>query len=189
MKKKKKNVSVFDGLSEEDKRKLQLKEEADAADIKKEAEARAEDNKPKDKIFGNDFNSGNIDTEKLPSIGIDPIYARSILDDCLNMDEYHEKKQLLEMTVVIFESSQWGSLPLNKKFSKELQPFIFADLFKGLDGNGYTVIDMFIAIAEFMDISYERVYEIAGLKMKERLINELEDKYRMLSKKKINRLF
>ena len=142
-----------------------------------------------DKIFGNDFNTGNIDSEKFPDIQIEAGYAGSILDDCYNMEDYMEKKRLLDLTVETFRSSQWGNLPLDKKFSKELQPFIFNDLYKGMDGKGYTTIDIFICIAEFMDVSYERVYEIAGLKMKEKLINELEDKYKMLSKKKISRLF
>lgn len=147
------------------------------------------DEKKRDKIFGNDFNTGNIDPERFPDIKIETGYADSILDDCYNMEDYMEKKKLLEMTVEVFKESQWGNLPLDKKFSKELQPFIFNDLYKGLDGNHFTTIDIFICIAEFMDISYERVYEIAGLKMKEQLINELDDKYKMLSKKKINRLF
>ena len=178
--KKKKNVAVFDdemvGIKKEPKK-------VEVVVKKKEEE------KKRDKIFGNDFNTGNIDPERFPDIKIETGYADSILDDCYNMEDYMEKKKILEMTVQVFKESQWGNLLLDKKFSKELQPFIFNDLYKGLDGNNFTTIDMFICIAEFMDVSYERVYEIAGLKMKEQLINELEDKYKMLSKKKINRLF
>lgn len=176
--KKKKNVAVFSN------KMIGLKTPKE----KKKPEPKKEEKKV-DKIFGNDFNTGNIESERFPDIQIDAGYADSILDDCYNMEDYMEKKKLLEMTVEVFKLSQWGNLPLDKKFSKELQPFIFNDLYKGLDGNNFTTIDMFICIAEFMDISYERVYEIAGLKMKEQLINELEDKYKMLSRKKINRLF
>ena len=175
--KKSKNVAVFD-----DKMIGIKKPKKNPEPIKKEE-------KKVDKIFGNDFNTGNIDPERFPDIQIDAGYAGSILDDCYNMEEYNEKKKLLELTVDVFKSSQWGNLPLDKKFSKELQPFIFNDLYKGMDGQGFTTIDIFICIAEFMDVSYERIYEIAGLKMKEQLINELEDKYKMLSKKRINRLF
>jgi hypothetical protein len=50
-------------------------------------------------------------------------------------------------------------------------------------------VDIVIAIAEFMDISSERAYEIAGLRIKEALIKELEGKYQRLKNKKINRLF
>jgi hypothetical protein len=173
-----KNVAVFDD------KMIGVKKDKPKTDKKKE-----DDKKRRDKIFNNDFNTGNIESERFPNIQIDVGYASSILDDCYNMEDYMEKKKLLELTVEVFEKSQWGNLPLDKKFSKELQPFIFNDLFKGLDDQTFTAIDMFICIAEFMDISYERVYEIAGLKMKERLINELEGKYKMLSKKKISRLF
>jgi hypothetical protein len=176
-KKKPKNVAVFSdkmvGIKKEKPKKVEPKKEE----------------KKVDKIFGNDFNTGNIDPERFPDIQIEAGYANSVLDDCYNMEDYMEKKKLLELTVETFKLSQWGNLPLDKKFSKELQPFIFNDLYKGMDGQGFTTIDIFICIAEFMDVSYERVYEIAGLKMKEQLINELEDKYKMLSKKKINRLF
>ena len=143
----------------------------------------------RDKIFGNDFNTGNIDIESLPDIKIDASYAKSNLEDCYNADDYAEKKAIMDAVYAAFHESQWKNLPLTKKFSKELMPYIFNDLFKAIDGNGFTATDMFIAIAEFMDISYERVYEIAGLKMKERLIHELENKYKILSKKNIKRLF
>jgi galactokinase len=149
----------------------------------------AVDKGKQDKIFFNDFNTGNIDVEALPTIKIDGTFAKSNLEDCYNADEYAERKDLMDKVYAAFEDSQWKNLPLTKKFSKELMPFIFNDLFKAIDGQGHTTIDMFIAIAEFMDISYERIYEIAGLKMKERLIHELENKYKILSKKNIKRLF
>lgn len=142
-----------------------------------------------DKIFGNNYNTGNIDVENLPDIKIESDFASNQLGDCYNAEEYTEKKALMEAVYDTFKASQWGNLPLNKKFSKELMPYIFNDIYKGVDGRGYSVIDIFISIAEFMDISYERVYEIAGLRMKEKVIMELESKYKVLSKKNINRLF
>lgn len=173
---KKGNVKVFDNkmLGQEDE---EVKEEVEGEERKR------------DKIFENNFNTGNIDSEKLPDIKIEGGYAGSNLQDCYNMEDYAEKKKLLELTVAAFNDSQWKNLPLTKKFSKELMPFIFNDLYKALDGKNFSTIDIFICIAEFMDISYERVYEIAGLKMKEKLIHELESKYKILSKKHINRLF
>lgn len=143
----------------------------------------------RNKIFANDFNTGNIEIENLPDIKIEVGFAKSNLEDCYNADDYAERKALMDKVYAAFHESQWKNLPLTKKFSKELMPYIFHDLFKAVDEQGYTTIDMFICIAEFMDITYERVYEIAGLKMKERLIHELENKYKILSKKNIKRLF
>jgi len=183
-KKSKKNVEVFDDNVFDNKPKEKtIKELPEPPALFKK------DDKKVDKIFGNDFNTGNLDSEKFPDIQIEFGYASSILDDCYNTEDYNEKKELLQLTVDVFTKSQWGNLSLEKKFSKELQPFIFNDLYKGMEGKGYTSIDIFICIAEFMDVSYERIYEIAGLKMKEQLINELESKYKTLSRKKINRLF
>lgn len=142
-----------------------------------------------DKIFYNDFNTGNLDTVDFSEIKVDSNFVESNMQDCYNADEYMEKKAILELTVKIFNESQWKNLSLTKKFPKELTPFIFQDLYKGLEGKGYDVIDIFICIAEFMDISYERIYEIAGLKMKEQLINAFENKYHILSNKHMNRLF
>ena len=135
----------------------------------------------RDKIFENNYNMGNVSTEHLPTIKVDSEYAVEGLDE-------RERKKLMQLAYTIFKASQWGSLPLNKKFSKEIMPYIFNDLFKGMD-NGSAVIDIFICIAEFMDISYERVYDIANLRARERVVKELEDKYRVLSKRHINRLF
>ena len=147
-----------------------------------------EEKDKRDKIFENNYNMGNFTTESLPEIRIEGEFA-SNLDDVYNADEYMERKKLMEEVFDAFKNSQWGTLPLTKKFSKELMPYIFNDIFKSLDNKNYSVIDMFICIAEFMDVSYERVYEIAGLRMKEKLIKELEEKYKILSKKHINRLF
>lgn len=142
-----------------------------------------------DKIFGNSFNTGNIEQQKLPDIKVRDDFASAFLGECYNSEEYHVKKELTEMVYEIFKKSQWNGLPLGKKFSKELMPYIFNDLYSGLQDQGYTSIDMFIAIAEFMDVSYEKVYESTGVKVKEQIIKEIEAKYKLLSKKRINRLF
>jgi hypothetical protein len=143
----------------------------------------------RDKIFGNDFNTGNITSENLPNIKIETDYSSSYLDDCYDAEEYMMRKDLMQRVYDIFKASQWGNLPLDKKFSKELMPFIFNDLYKGLAERGYPTVEVFICIAEFMDVSYEKVYEVAGIKVKEQILKELESKFKVLSKKKINRLF
>lgn len=142
-----------------------------------------------DKIFDNTYNTGSTDTQKLPDIKVDNRYAESRLDDCYDVEQYTVKRELLDKVYDLYMDSQWKSLPRDKKFPKELAPFIFNDLWTGLAGNNHSAMDMFIAIAEFMNTSYEKVYEAAGLKVKDMIIRELEEKYKMLSKKKINRLF
>ena len=145
--------------------------------------------KKRDKIFDNDFNTGNISTENLPNIRVDFSYASGNLSEYYTADEYYEKTELTQLVYKSFKESQWGNLPLNKKFSKELMPFIFKDILKDIDGKGYSATDMFICIAEFMDVTYEKAYEAAPLRIKERIIKELDNKYHLLKKKNIKRLF
>lgn len=143
-----------------------------------------------DKIFENNYNTGSTETSKLPDIKVSGDYADSRLEECYNSEQYSVKRDLLDKVYEIYNNSQWKGLPNDKKFPKELAPFIFNDLWNGLNtGDGHSAMDMFIAIAEFMDTSYEKVYEAAGLKVKEQVIHELQQKYKMFEKKKINRLF
>ena len=82
----KKNVAVFDD------KMLGLKNPK----AKKAPEPPKKEEKKVDKIFGNDFNTGNIDPERFPDIQIEAGYAESILSDCYDMEDYNEKKKLLE---------------------------------------------------------------------------------------------
>jgi len=143
----------------------------------------------KDKIFDNAFNSGEAGYRKLPDIKAEDDYADRRLNHVYEPKDYDMKLKLDMMCSDAFNESQWSGLPLNKKFSKDLMPYIFQDLFKVLDVDGHSVIDCFIAIAEFMDVSYEKVYWAAGLEVKARLIAECNAKFGSLDRKDIDRLF
>lgn len=162
----------------------------DEFDIQESKKGKKGKPRTEDKIFGNTYNTGSTETHNLPDIRVNDEYAENRLEDCYDSAQYTVKRELLDKVYEIYNDSQWKGLPKDKKFPKELAPFIFNDLWNGLNnGSGYSAVDMFIAIAEFMDTSYEKVYEAAGLKVKAMVIQELEGKYEMLSKKKRNRLF
>ncbi len=151
-----------------------------------------EDDDPKrkrDKIFGNAYNSGDTDFQTLPDIKAESEYAHKHLSHVYETEDYNIKMSLSQECSDIFDESQWAGLPKNKKFSKELMPYIFNDLFTAMDKDGRTTMDVFIAIAEFMDVSYEKVYWAAGMKVKERLIAECNVKFGSLDSKNIDRLF
>ncbi len=143
----------------------------------------------KDKIFNNAYNAGDTSFRGLPDIKADGEYAGRHLGHVYNTEEYVVRNKLSEMCSDAFDESQWAELPLDKKFSKDLMPYIFNDLFNALDKDGYSVVDIFIAIAEFMDVSYEKVYWATGMKVKERLIAECNVKFGSLDRKDISRLF
>lgn len=145
--------------------------------------------KPRDKIYGNAFNSGETGYHDLPDIRAEGDYAGRNLGHVYDSEAYNMRIKLSKICSDAFDESQWSGLPLNKKFSKELMPYIFQDLFKVLDVDGHSVVDCFIAIAEFMDVSYEKVYWSAGNEVQKRLITECNLKFGSLDKKDINRLF
>ena len=175
---KKKPVPLFE---DEQENKQHEQEQQQAA---QEAPKRRED-----KIFGNSFNLGNVEHENFHEVKIEAGYATANLGDCYDTEDYYQRRKILDEVVIIFEKSQWHEMPLGKRFPKEVLPYIFQELYTGLQGCGYTSVDMFIAITEFMDLPYEKVYEATGLAVKEQLIKELEVEHGTLAKKKINRLF
>jgi hypothetical protein len=142
-----------------------------------------------DKIFGNDYNTGNIDHEVFSDLKVDAEYSGSYLDSFYNSEEYVERKDLDEKIMKLFSESRWSNFSIRKKFPKDHLPHIFNYLRKGLDKQGHTSVDMFIAIAEFLDVNYEKLYELIGVKYKEELLVELEGKYKLISGKKEKRLF
>ena len=145
--------------------------------------------KSADKIFGNDYNQGNLDYEVFSELKVDTEYSGSYLDNFYNSEEYTERKEMDEKILAMFEESRWSNFSIRKKFPKDHLPHIFNYLRKGLDGQGHTSTDMFIAIAEFLDVSPEKLYELIGVKYKEEILVELEKKYKVLSSKKEKRLF
>jgi hypothetical protein len=58
-----------------------------------------------------------------------------------------------------------------------------------LEETEYTFSEKFVSICDYIQISYTKAYEIAPIKYKELIINELEIKYSILTRRKISRLF
>ena len=82
----------------------------------------------KDKIYGNAFNAGETGYQDLPDIKAEGDYAGRHLGHVYDTEEYNMRMKLSAICSDAFDASQWSGLPLNKKFSKELMPYIFQDL-------------------------------------------------------------
>lgn len=148
-----------------------------------------------DKIFSNGYNQGSIDHEWFSDLKIDSGYSDSYLDNVYNTEEYIERKELDEKILSLFQKSRWfhryhdHGIPIRKKFPKDHLPHIFLYFRKGLDNQSYTSVDMFIAISDFLDVSYEKLYDLIGMKYKEEILIELEKKYKIISNKNEKKLF
>jgi hypothetical protein len=88
-----------------------------------------------------------------------------------------------------FQASRWFPLSYKKKIPKDLIPHIFQEVLEKLEEGEYSFSEKFVSICDYIQIPYAKAYEITPIRYKEIIINELEVKYRILSKKKIKRLF
>ena len=137
-----------------------------------------------DKIFNNKYNTGEISYEPFPKIRIDVPENFDILDEYLA----HEMQKLL--LKIFQESSFFESLTNNRKIPKGESCKIFYHFEIELNAlKDMGLIEKFILVADFMEISYDILYKELSVKHKETLLKEMDDEYGIFKKRNIHRLF
>ncbi len=139
-----------------------------------------------DKIFGAHNNSETTNEYK-ESFDMDQ--GHKMLEDSYDEEEYLHRKKLEETVYEAFQSSRWYPLSYKKKIPKDLVPHLFQDVLEKLEGTEFSFSEKFVVICDFVSIPYVKAYELIPAKYKEIIINELETKFSILSKRKIKRLF
>lgn len=139
-----------------------------------------------DKIFGA-HNNPSRDNDYNDSFDIDQ--SHKLLSEAYDEEDYVYKKKLEELVYEAFQSSRWFSLSYKKKIPKDLIPHLFQEVLEKLENTEYSFSEKFVSICDYVQIPYTKAYEITPIKYKEIIINELEVKYNILSKRKIRRLF
>jgi hypothetical protein len=149
------------------------------------------DNQPEkkqlgDKIFGAHNNPTN-DNSYQESYEIN--ISHSMLEGSYDEEEYLHRKKLEETVFTAFQSSRWYPLSYKKKIPKDLIPHLFQDVLEKLEETEFGFSEKFVVICDFINIPYIKAYDLIPAKYKEIIINELEVKYGVLSRRKIKRLF
>jgi hypothetical protein len=139
-----------------------------------------------DKIFGA-HNNSEATNEFKESFDMDQ--GHKMLEDSYDEEEYLHRKKLEETVYQAFQSSRWYPLSYKKKIPKDLVPHLFQDVLEKLEGTEFSFSEKFVVICDFVSIPYVKAYELIPAKYKEIIINELETKFSILSKRKIKRLF
>ena len=137
-----------------------------------------------DKIFNNRYNTGEINYEPFPKMRIDLPENYDVLDEY----QAHElQKQLLE----IFQAAPFFENFTNtRKIPKGESCKIFYHFEEELNKRGdMRLMDKFIIVADFMEMSYEVLYKEVSIKHKETLLKEMDDEYGIFKKRNIHRLF
>lgn len=139
-----------------------------------------------DKIFGA-HNNSEATNEFKESFDMDQ--GHKMLEDSYDEEEYLHRKKLEETVYQAFQSSRWYPLSYKKKIPKDLVPHLFQDVLEKLEETEFSFSEKFVVICDFVSIPYVKAYELIPAKYKEIIINELETKFSILSKRKIKRLF
>ena len=139
-----------------------------------------------DKIFGA-HNNPTKDNDYNDSFDIDQ--SHNILSETYDEEEYLHRKKLEEFVYEAFQTSRWFPLSYKKKIPKDLVPHLFQEILEKLEDTEYSFSEKFVSICDYVQIPYAKAYEITPIKYKEMIINELEIKYSILSKRKIRKLF
>jgi hypothetical protein len=139
-----------------------------------------------DKIFGA-HNNSTSSGEHRESFDMDS--GHKLLEDSYDEEEYLHRKKLEEKVYEAFQSSRWYPLSYKKKIPKDLIPHLFQDVLEKLEETEFSFSEKFVVICDFIAIPYLKAYELIPVKYKEIIINELESKFSILTKRKIKRLF
>lgn len=139
-----------------------------------------------DKIFGAHNNPTN-ENDYRENFDLDT--QHKFLEDTFDEEEYLYRKKLEETVFAAFQSSRWYPLSYKKKIPKDLVPHLFQDVLEKLENTEFGFSEKFVVICDFVSIPYTKAYELIPARYKEIIINELEIKFGVLSRRKIKRLF
>ncbi|NBU96784.1 MAG: hypothetical protein EBS19_01000 [Spirochaetia bacterium] len=104
-------------------------------------------------------------------------------------EDYIYSCNLNEKIDGIFQESRWSVISPSKKIPKDLIPLIFQDILKELEGTEFSMVEKFVAICDYTAINYQKAYESIHMKYKELIVQEMDKKYGILSKKGIKKIF
>jgi hypothetical protein len=143
-----------------------------------------------DKIFGNDYNTGNLEFEfygKMKPATGDADTLNSAFTD--NSFSSYERKLLRDELFIIFKAAPFYQKYIETKRTKKAEMFnIYYHFVKNIKGK-YSVIQTFTEIANFMNMNYKDMYHLLLPNDKQDIIQELDDEFNILEKKSIKRLF
>lgn len=104
-------------------------------------------------------------------------------------EDYIHLTALNDLVYEMFHKSRWCALGPNKKIPKDLIPFVFQDLLESMEQTEFSMVEKFVSICDFMNVGYLKAYELIHMKYKETIVNEMDQKFGIISRKKIKKIF
>ena len=141
-----------------------------------------------DKIFNNTYGEQDA-TENKISFNVSHTYG-----DNMDSDDKIHYKILFSKVDELITGSEFEHLNMVtkdgiiKKLNKVQINKIYFHIIEHL-GSSYTRVDLFGVISDYFDVFPNKFYNSLSNKFKDELIKELDDKYNILEKRKIRKLF
>jgi hypothetical protein len=135
-----------------------------------------------------DIESKNVELEEFevdPNLDYRSLQSTVTYED----EEYLHSVKLNDKIDEIFLRSRWTVISPNKKIPKDLIPLIFQDILKELEETEFSMVEKFVAICDYTAINYQKAYESIHMKYKEIIVQEMDQKYGILGKKGIKKIF
>ena len=141
-----------------------------------------------DKIFNNTYGQQEVDTKPI-SFSVAPAYNNSRdTDDQIHYDLLLKKIDELIVGSEFEELNKVTPEGIAKKLNKVQINKVFFYIIEHI-GDAYPRVDLFAVISDYFDVFPNKFYNSLSNKFKDELIVELDDKYNILEKKKIRKLF
>jgi hypothetical protein len=144
-----------------------------------------------DKIFGNDYNTGNIEFEFFSTIKVKEEFSSTTSKEFTdNSYTAWEKEQLREDLYEIFENAPFRDKYAKiKKVPKNEMVRIYYYFSDQLHEGKYSTVQVFTEIAEFMKMNYKDMFHQLLPVDKQNIVRELGEEYNIAALKKQKRLF
>ena len=143
-----------------------------------------------DKIFHNDYNTGNLDFEEFGPPKVDQEFVDNNMESYYDSSNYYAKMQNMERVDQFFKDSDFGKLlGMKKKIPKQMIPKLYIHMRDCFEPNEMTESEFFMVIVEYFGASYEIFYENIPAVYRETLVKEMDNKYGILKKRGQRKLF
>lgn len=156
------------------RQKKLIEDEKDDLNIDSELEGAAQKEEPGDEEFEVD-----------PALDYRSLHSVVTYED----EDYIYSCNLNDKIDEIFQASRWTVISPSKKIPKDLIPLIFQDILKELEDTEFSMVEKFVAICDYTAINYQKAYESIHMKYKELIVQEMDQKYGILGKKGIKKIF
>ncbi len=143
-----------------------------------------------DKILDNTLNRGEVEYESFKEIKVDNTWSGAQPPERYNSYDNYQNIQLNILIGEIYKDTSWDKFYSNiKRIPKQELSEIFAFIKTKLTDPTITNVEIFIGIANFLDVNYKILYEMISPEFKIQLIQELNKDHKRLKTDNIIKLF